>query len=391
MGNPNRQPPGVSTGGQYAKKNHTEVDISLTPVDLSKVDVVCHACGQTIPGDAYLDHDQHCNDDSDDDTRFDDEAPFAYPGRVGQNFEDQIAKEVELAERNGTNPFSDVSEPSWSSLSIRFGSRHAQSLFERFHGDLDQATFAGRQQWEEVTQDPAVLQRLVSEDVVPEDFASPDDNRRFWAQHVRGDLVIDGKLTSNAYDLSHHGVPVRDGVRRVVGAPAAVKTGNETTPWSQASPEEQISYIDGFAAGAEAVEEARFRERSLSGTYDPVVQWERFALRDRGPSKFVGDSSSALAARRDGWNRALDVARFEDDVAVGRLSPEVEVEVSYGDAVGGTIKLSGVTKVESPGYNDFIGHVAPGQRRYNRDGETRDWTGGAQVRFSADSFIRGVA
>jgi hypothetical protein len=204
--------------------------------------------------------------------------------------------------------------------------------------------------WEGVgVVDPSEIERLSKAGVEPSDFESRDMGRRMWACAMRGDLVFEGRLLSNATELWRHDDGIDRG--RIFHTPAAVKINGADVPWGVLDAEEQCDYISGYAA-------------AIGGSTDHKDN--RFA--------------------RAGYRRGLHVDDTERAIASGDGPRQLTIIDS--DASHRRLRVEGV--VPSPRGRGYIGQIAAGQYRqhYDFDGSGRvvPYGKGTRVFFEVDAI-----
>ena len=389
-----RTPKGVPTGGQFSGTNHDESELVLVPAEAM---VLCPTCQNEVPAWEYADHAESCNDER---ANMD---GFVYPGKVGDTLEAQCEVEAESAsEAHESLTYGDAS---WTNMKLEHGDKYAEDLFDRFDGDLDAASAASDREWGVVLdhlpmgQQEPLRRKLVERDVQPSDFDSKDDDVRMWAGAVRGDVTFGGVITSNGHALSSYEVPDKDDAEALRGRVLAPPVGDVSAvvhkQWHELSTAEQLSYVDGYAAGTSAIRKAReVAARTAPGQRHG---WATVTIIDRGPSQRTkevpGEDDECSLARQAGWHRATDAAVFEDLVASGDFNENHLIKISEGDAVGRGVVVSHVSKLTGMGSaNAYEGRIAADARRYNSEGETIPWTEGARIRFTLDQVLgNGVA
>lgn len=333
-----RQPKGIPTGGQFAAGIHEE------------------ASGVTLTEPRPF--------------------PLPFPGTERDSLAEQIAYEADVAQALGADPLHADSEPSWSKLTRDCGEAHAEELFERTGGDLDDARVAAEEEWAAIA--PVNRQKLIDAGVKPSDFASPDRDVRMWACMERGDLVFEDELVSDAYALSRHGV--HGGEHRVIAVPGQIAnpmTG-ERVSWADLDPQTQLAYLDGYAAGVQAT-------GHIQGALGP--EWQTGALRDRG-QKLGAHTAAGKAYRLAGWRRAYYAERFADDVRRNGGSGYPYVEIYESDTPGQRLRVTDVQARSDATGDYFVGRIESGQQRFGANG-THDRSPGSTVRFEVDQYLPG--
>jgi len=336
-----RRPAGLPTGGQFAPTAHPESVVSLVE-------------------------------------------PADTDGWAGLTFDEQIASDEALAQAAGVDLLDADAPWSWAAAAHEIGEAHARELYDRTDGSLGAALAQGRDDWMQVTHSPAVQARIIAAGLKPSDFSAPQRAVRRAAATARGDLVFEDELLPAGYALAAYGPTHSSNRDRVVHPPPAVSvSGSDPIPWDDLSWRQQLVYVQGYAAGVDAI--AHNRERAAAeGTPD---RWDRFRMTDSGLRAQLagGLSNDELTCRYRGWERAVTVARFEDLVDAGRAADHT-VRIVRPDAVGGSVDLvdpiAGTTVSQN---RRFRADVAAGQRRWD-EGAVTAWPEVAAM-FSSDQVL----
>jgi len=192
-------------------------------------------------------------------------------------------------------------------------------------------------------------------DYSPADYVSETRDTRMAARAACGELVFEGELLSNAYELWRY-EPSLDRTR-VFHHPTEVYFRGDPTRWSSLSATEQLDYIRGYAKaiahGGDQVQR-------------PKVPW---------------DNAEGMGYVR-GTN-AVHAAQMIDEGRAGDRG----FRIIDPDAVGRVLVVTHVRPTAQRG--GYTAEVAAGQkRRHHTDTGSKDvaWTEGARVFFRVDAL-----
>jgi len=329
-----RRPAGVPTGGQFASKSQPVPGYTLDDTE------VCDECGAEMPEGfgAGPEHDRSCS---------------LHPDSVGSKSQPvpgytlddtEVCDEcgAEMPEGFGAGPEHD-----------RSCSLHPDSV-GRDHLGLEDLEVPDA--WRAVgVHDQANLGRLQDYEVLPEDFTSDDRNLRHWAHYVRGDMVFEGELTGNAYEMHRH--DSRLDPRSVFAWTDEVYVGGNTQRWDDLSAEDRLDYISGCAE----------------------------VLASDGDTRsmlFAGEASARQAGRVRGRNIVSTQRKIEEDP-----DPDRGYRIVDPDAAGRALVVRNVRPV--PERDGYEAEVAAGQyRRHHDDNGSRTvpWAEGSRVFFRKESL-----
>jgi hypothetical protein len=204
---------------------------------------------------------------------------------------------------------------------------------------------------------PAERERLESRSVMPEHFHSEYRDTRMWACSERGDLIFEGELLSNGYQLHRYA----DGLdeRRTFHHEQSVDIDGNSRAWNDLTGVEQMNYIKGYAS-------------AIGGDLR-----QEFA---KGPE---------TPAMRAGFRRGLRQGTTEAVIVNGGGSNWRSFVVVDSDAVDRHLKVTDVRPVPERG--GYEAEVAFGQyRHYSQwDGvrTTVPWSEGSKVFFVSDAIL----
>lgn len=203
--------------------------------------------------------------------------------------------------------------------------------------------------------DPATLGRLQDHEVLPEDFASTDRGRRHWAHYLRGDMVFEGELTGNAFEMHRHDSRLEQ--RSVFAWSEEVYVGGNSRRWDELGVEDQLDYIAGCAETLAAGGERR------SGVA-------------------AGGSPARQAGRLRGRNIVAAQRMIEE-----RPDPERGYRIVDPDAAGRVLVVRNVRP--APERGGYVAEVAGNQHRRHHDdsgSRTVPWSEGSRVFFRAEAL-----
>lgn len=383
---PARRPPGTPVGGQFAPSVH--------PVPSAELDEVtyCDECGAEMPEGFGVgpEHEPSCSlhPDSVNDTESPSTAPphaslseamdadgawtwTAVAAEVGQEraaelFEragGSLGKALALHNHDNLGGDTEVCDECGAEMPEGFGVGHEHDPSCSLHPDsvdrdrLDPGDLEVPSAWRSVgVHDPATLGRLQDHEVLPEDFTSDDRNRRHWAHYVRGDMVFEGELTGNAYEMHRH--DSRLDPRSVFHWTEEVYVGGNTRRWDDLSAGDRLDYIAGCA-------------EVLASDGDTASML------------FAGEASARQAGRVRGRNIVSAQRIIEENP-----DPDRGFVIVDSDAAGRRLVVRNVRP--APERGGYEAEVAAGQyrRHYDPDGSGRTvpWTEGSRVFFRQEAL-----
>jgi len=202
---------------------------------------------------------------------------------------------------------------------------------------------------------PDAVAHLEDRGYSPTDYVSEDRDCRMAAHAAAGEVMFEGELLSNAYELHRHVAGLDK--NRVFHHPTEVYFKGNPTRWSSMSATEQIAYIRGYAKAI-----ANDGDQSKR----PKVPWT-----DPEGDGYVRGTNAVHAAQMIDEGRAGDRGfRIVDPDAVGRVLV--------------------VTNARPTRRRDgYVAEVAAGQkRRHHTDTESQDvpWAEGTKMFFRADAL-----
>lgn len=176
----------------------------------------------------------------------------------------------------------------------------------------------------------------------PEDLVSADPNMRLGAHIAAGTMVLDGRLTNNAFILYRH--DGRIGRQRNYHPRSHVTVNNKKVRWSSLSATEQCEHIAGYAAGvcagniqsdASALFKAGYRDGMVSEATAILISH--------------GTTSEAIVVTRSGHlSHATGIEPMDDEclsytgfIAASRSMPYEQKAMIARDAIVGPLLRRG--------------------------------------------------
>lgn len=392
-----RQPKGVPTGGQYASEARSEVDVDLDdhawvedpdyPMADWQMEV---ALGDTRRG--YEDWVAALREqDAWDEARVERSLQLDTPP---DTLEERLALEADHAVTHGYDLLDEDTPYNWTSLRDGLGDRYAEDLYDRCDGSLGQAAAISNQELADAgITTRAQAKAFSSGDLKPSDLHSEDRDLRMHAHAARGDMIFEGELLSQAYDLDRHSAHPGRLKGRTLGRPSDVhfREGTEvhSRRWHELSAEEQLSYIDGYTSVFDS---------QVSHMGDRFEFTHREPFRDRSPLRpelhsaslevSGQDEARLMAIRREGQQRARQAGQFAHEMKSGTRPENLGAWVSMPLAQQGDLSVS---RVERLGPGTFRGYPEPGQLVYRADGTTFELSSEQPVHFTMDEYLGDTA
>jgi len=182
-----------------------------------------------------------------------------------------------------------------------------------------------------------------------------DRDARMAASSAAGELVFEGELLSNAYELWRHEPSIDR--NRIFHHPSEVYVGGHQARWDSLSADQQLAYVRGYAKAI---------TNGGDQAHRPRVHW--------------------TDPEGDGYVRGANVVSA---VSVIRDHPGEDrgFRIVDPDAVGRVLVVTHVTPTEQRG--GFTAKVAAGQkRRHHTDTTSQDvpWAEGSKVFFTEDAL-----
>jgi len=310
---PARQPQGQPTGGQFAAKSNPESELDLedaTPRQRAMMNMLDRQNGEPVDGTV---------------------TPMSIPQLMAER--DRLQGQVD-------------------ELTQRIVGAYAEQL--QAHGrpsDYDQ-------KWIDVgVTTQAEQERLVAKGVMPEHFHSEYRDTRMWACSERGDLIFEGELLSNGYQLHRYA----DGLdeRRTFHHEQSVDIDGNQRAWNDLTGVEQMDYIKGYVS-------------AIGGDLH----------------QGLAESPATPAFLRAGFKRGLRQATTEAVITNGGGNDWQSFAIVDPDTVDRNLMVTHVKPVPERG--GYEAEVSFGQyRRHTTDNgsTTVPWNEGAKVFFVSDAIL----
>ncbi len=213
------------------------------------------------------------------------------------------------------------------------------------------------QKWADVgVTTQAERERLESRSVMPEHFHSEYRDTRMWACSERGDLIFEGELLSNGYQLHRHA----DGLdeRRTFHHERSVDIDGNQRAWDDLTGTEQMDYIRGYVSAVGGDLHQEFTESPVN------------------------------AASQAGFRRGLRQVTTEAVITSGGGNNWRSFAIVDPDAVDRHLTVTNVKP--APERGGYEAEVAFGQyRRHTTDDgrSTVPWSEGSKVFFVSDAIF----